>query len=306
MFVEGFIGVTIIIQGVDMLNPVKHCAAFHDLSGFGRVSLGVVIPILTTMGIQVSSIPTAILSTHTGLSGFSFLDLTPQMHEFIAHWKKLEFTFDNIYSGFLGSPKQINIVKSFIHDFKKDNQLITIDPVMADNGELYSCFDENIIVKMKELVQIADLITPNITEAAFLLDRQIPSEMSNEMIKDWCFELSKLGPSYSVITSIPQKDGAITSVVGYNKDMDRFWKVDCTYLPAEYPGTGDVFTSVLNGSLMQGDSLPIALERAVQFVSLSIRSTFGYQKSVQEGVFIEKTLGSLRSPLSLSTYQLME
>jgi pyridoxine kinase len=94
--------------------------------------------------------------------------------------------------------------------------------------------------------------------------------------------------------------------VGYNKEMNRFWKVDCTYLPADYPGTGDVFTSVLDGSLMQGDSLPIALERAVQFVSLAIRSTFGYQKSELEGVFIEKTLASLRSPLNLSTYQLME
>ncbi len=289
-----------------MLNPVKHCAAFHDLSGFGRVSLGVVIPILTTMGIQVSSVPTAVLSTHTGLEGFSFLDLTPQMKDFISHWKKLGFLFDNIYSGFLGSPAQIDVVKSFIRDFKQDNQLITIDPVMADNGELYSCFDNSIVVKMKELVQVADLITPNITEAALLLDREVPNDMSDDMVKEWCLRLSELGPKYSVITSIPQKDGAISSVVGYNKDIDRFWKVDCTYLPAEYPGTGDVFTSVLNGSLMQGDSLPIALERAVQFVSLSIRSTFGYQKSEQEGVFIEKTLGSLRSPLSLSTYQLME
>ncbi|MDP8231043.1 MAG: pyridoxamine kinase [Candidatus Zophobacter franzmannii] len=289
-----------------MINPIKHCAAFHDLSGYGRVSLGVVIPILNTMGIQVSSVPTAVLSTHTAIKGFKFLDLTPQMKEFISHWKTLNFSFDNIYSGFLGSAEQIDIVIDFIEHFRQDNQLVTVDPVMADNGELYASFTPEIIPRMRELVGYADLITPNITEAAFLLEKEIPTDMSNEQIKEWCFKLSELGPKISVITSIPNKKRALTSVAGYHKDMNRFWKVECTYLPAEYPGTGDVFTSVLNGSLMQGDSLPIALERAVQFVSLAIRSTFGYQKSEQEGVFIEKTLASLNSPMNLSTYQLME
>jgi pyridoxine kinase len=289
-----------------MINPIKHCAAFHDLSGFGRVSLGVVIPILTTMGIQVSAVPTAVLSTHTGYKDFRFLDLTPQMREFIQHWKELEFSFDNIYSGFLGSAEQIEIVAEFIDYFRKENQLVTVDPVMADNGELYPSFGPEIIPRMRELVGYADLITPNITEAAFLLKEKMPLDMPDPMIKDWCMQLAELGPKITVITSIPNKNRALSSVVGYNKEMNRFWKVDCTYLPADYPGTGDVFTSVLDGSLMQGDSLPIALERAVQFVSLAIRSTFGYQKSELEGVFIEKTLASLRSPLNLSTYQLME
>ena len=122
-------------------SKTKEIVAIHDLSGIGRVSLTVVIPILTSMGFHVSPLPTAILSSHTQYPHFSFLDLTDEMRKIIAEWKKLNAGFDTFYSGYLGSPQQVQIVKDFIQEFRKDNNLVVVDPVLGDNGRLYTGFD---------------------------------------------------------------------------------------------------------------------------------------------------------------------
>lgn len=291
-----------------MIRPVKRVAAIHDLSGFGRASLSAIIPVLSTMGVQVCPLPTAILSTHTGgFKDFSFVDLTDSMEEYIEHWRKLKIEFDCIYSGFLGSVKQIEIVSKFIDIFGRDDNLIVVDPVMADNGELYSTMSCEMVENMKKLVQKSDIITPNFTEATYLLNKDYKENISDEEIKKWLVELSNMGPSIVIITSVPnEKNQKDASVIAYDKKCNKFWKVSCRYIPAHFPGTGDIFTSIIVGSLLQGDSLPIALDRGVQFITASIKASYGFEYPRREGVLLEKVLENLKLPVILSSYELME
>lgn len=290
-----------------MNNPIPKVAAIHDLSGFGRSSLTVVIPILSVMGMQVSSLPTAVLSTHSQISGYKLVDLTDNMRDFISHWETLNIDFNAIYSGFLGSEKQIDIVKEMILAFKRENQLIVIDPVLGDDGELYGPFNKGMVTKMRSLIKHANVITPNLTEAALLLNKPYVTELTEKEVKDWAFELSEQGAETVIITSVPErKDKRTTSVIAYNRMDQRYWKVSCDYLPGSYPGTGDAFTSVIVGALLQGDSLPIALDRAVEFVSMGIRATFGYSYNNLEGFLLERVLGCLSSPVHRWSYELLE
>ncbi|MBI9102021.1 MAG: pyridoxamine kinase [Spirochaetales bacterium] len=289
-----------------MSNPVKRIAAIHDLSGFGRSSLTVVIPIVSTMGIQVCPLPTALLSTHTSeFKNYHMKDLTEDMVGIINHWQKLEIEFDAIYSGFLGSPGQIKVVSKFIKEFKTNSNFVVVDPVMGDDGSTYATIGNEMILGMRELIKSANIITPNLTEAAFLLDEPQPEKMDTDKIKKWARRLSEEGPSIVIITSVPLPDeNEMTSVIAYDRETDRFWQVKCTYIPAYFPGTGDIFTSVITGCLLQGDSLPIAMDRAVQFVSLAIHASYGHKFPLREGVLLERVLGSLRNPVSMSTFQL--
>lgn len=246
-------------------NKVKKVAAVHDLSGVGRVSLTVVIPILSSMGFQVCPLPTAVLSNHTQYPNFTFLDLTDEMPRIIAEWRRLNFRFDAIYTGYLGSSRQIQIVADFIDDFRQEESLVVVDPVLGDNGRLYTNFDETMVQEMQQLITKADVITPNLTELFYLLDEPYKEENTDEELKDNLRRLSDKGPEIVIITSVPVlNDRHRTSVYAYNRQGGRYWKITCPYLPAHYPGTGDTFTSVVTGALLQGDSLPIALDRAAQ------------------------------------------
>jgi len=295
-----------------MFNPIPRVAAIHDLSGFGRASLTVIIPILSTMGVQVCPLPTAVLSTHTGgFTGYRMVDLTDSMESFIEHWEALNLSFDAVYSGFLGSPLQIDIVKNFIRRFSKgeksETPLVVVDPVMGDDGTLYGPIGEKMVKEMRQHITNAHIITPNFTEAAFLLDKEYSNSTTQQQIKDWILELSQRGPRIVIITSVPlSRHENVTSVVAYDQNDGRFWRVNCNFIPAYYPGTGDIFTSVVVGSILQGDSLPIALDRAVQFVSIAIRATFGHSYPKREGVLLEKVLPNLRAPVVTSTYELLE
>ncbi len=291
-----------------MKRPVSRVAAIHDLSGFGRTSLAVVIPILSTMGVQVCSLPTAVLSTHTGgFDGYSLVDLTDSMEEFIEHWRGLKLEFDCIYSGFLGSPRQIEIITRFIEDFSTPDTLVVVDPVLGDNGKLYSTMDREMVEKMRGLIGKANVITPNFTEVAFLLGEGYRTSSNEKEIKNWLLRLSKMGPEVVVITSVPDsvKENN-TSVIAYNRAEKCFWKVSCVYIPAHFPGTGDAFTSVIVGSLLQGDSLPIALDRGVQFITAAIRASYGFKYPEREGILLEKVLGNLKMPVLTSSYELLE
>ncbi len=289
------------------MNPIPKVAAIHDLSGFGRSSLTVVIPILSAMGMQVSPLPTAVLSTHSQIEGYELVDLTANMRSFLSHWKTLDINFDAIYSGFLGSEEQIEIVAEMIRDFKREKQLVVVDPVLGDDGELYGPFGNDMASKMRNLIKYANVITPNLTEAALLLNEPYAAKITEKKVKKWAYELSKRGPDTVIITSVPDvKNNKTTSVIAYNKSDKRYWKVSCDYLPGSYPGTGDAFTSVIVGALLQGDSLPIALDRAVEFVSMGIRATFGYSYNNLEGFLLERVLGCLSSPVHRWSYELLE
>lgn len=291
-----------------MKRPVPRTAAIHDLSGFGRASLTVIIPILSTMGIQVCPLPTAALSTHTGgFQDYRFVDLSSHMRSTIEHWRSLDLSFDAIYSGFLGSSEQIEIVSGFIDSFSGADQLVLIDPVMGDDGKPYGPISSELIRGMRRLIEHAEVITPNFTEGCFLLEREYCPIIDPGELKQWLIRLSDFGPSTVILTSVPlDRAGQSSSVVAYNRADGRYWKVDCSFVPAYYPGTGDAFASVILGSLLQGDSLPIALDRAVQFVTLAIKASFGYDMPRREGVVLERVLGSLKAPLTSMTYQLAD
>lgn len=287
-------------------NKVKKVAAVHDLSGVGRVSLTVVIPILSSMGFQVCPLPTAVLSNHTQYPNFTFLDLTDEMPRIIAEWRRLNFRFDAIYTGYLGSSRQIQIVADFIDDFRQEESLVVVDPVLGDNGRLYTNFDEAMVQEMQQLITKADVITPNLTELFYLLDEPYKEENTDEELKDNLRRLSDKGPEIVIITSVPVlNDRHRTSVYAYNRQGGRYWKITCPYLPAHYPGTGDTFTSVVTGALLQGDSLPIALDRATQFILQGIRATFGYEYDNREGILLEKVLHNLDMPIQSSSYELL-
>jgi pyridoxine kinase len=274
-------------------NLIPRIVVVHDLSGLGKVALMVVIPILSSMGMQVNPLPTALLSASTNYPNFKMLDLTEQMRQFIEHWRQENIVFDAIYTGFLGSPAQIEIVKDLIKYFRKDEQLIVVDPVLGDDGKAYSTMDKQMIEGMKDLITHANLITPNITEACLLLDKEYRESFDIKTIEDFAIELTAKGPHTVIITGVndlERKD--TTSVIAYSKLSKQFHKVSCAYVPADFPGTGDIFASVITGSLLQGDSLPTAVDRAVNFTSKTINTTYEKDYNINEGVLFEKVLAT--------------
>lgn len=284
----------------------RRIAAIHDLSGIGRTSLMAVIPILSTMGFNVCPLPTAILSNHSQYPDFSFLDLTEEMPKIIDQWEKLGVNFDAIYTGYMGSPRQIEIVCGVIERFRRDETLVVVDPVLGDNGHLYSKMTQEMVEQMRRLARRADVLTPNLTEAFALLARPYKTDCTTEELKDLIAELSEMGPDTVIITGVPVPgQSGLTSVIARSKSDLRTWKVTCPYLPAHYPGTGDSFTSVITGSLLQGDSLPIALDRAAQFILQGIRSTFGYKMDNRDGILLERVLPNLNTPIQAATYELI-
>ena len=284
---------------------MKKIAAIHDLSGYGRASLTVAIPILSYMGYQVCPLPTAILSAHSEYKNFRSFDLTDQMQGIISHWKELNLHFDALYSGYLASERQIHIVSDFFDYFGKPDNFILVDPVLGDHGQLYPGMNPSMVEAMRQLCGKAKVITPNLTEAAFLLNQQPGQAKSCEDAVRWCRELSNLGPDYVIITSAPSGNEKKIATIAYNKKDGRTWRVSSDYISATYPGTGDAFASVITGCLLSGDSLPEALDRAVHFINMGIKATFGYNHNPLDGMNQEKVLHYLNESLPYFTYELL-
>ena len=276
-------------------------AAIHDLSGVGRCSLTVILPTLSAMGIQVCPVPTAILSTHTGGFGDVVMrDLTDYMSPALEHYKRFDMDFDCIYSGFLASTDQIDHCLEFFADYPK--ALKVVDPVMADHGKPYKTCTAELRRRMGELVAVADIITPNMTEAAILLgeDPNLLPRSASEM-KSILVRLSKHGPKIVVFSSAVICGECCN--VGYDSEHNKFWKVPYVQVNASYPGTGDVFASVLTGAVLRGDSLPIAMNRAASFLELAIKTTYSYCTDPREGIMLERCLGFLIDNPNLCDYE---
>jgi len=296
-------------------NPVPRVAAIHDLSGFGRTSLTVAIPVLSAMGVQVCPLPTAVLSTHTvEYTDFTLLDMTDEMERILDHWERLKLRFDAVYSGFMACTAQMDHVARCIRQCLEKGGLAVVDPVLGDNGVLDQTMTPAMVERMRWLVSFADVITPNFTEAAFLLGEKCRTHIGPHELRSWLRRLSDMGPGRVVITSVPlhpsnehtaPDNARRLSVAAFDREQDRFWRVDAPLLPAHYPGTGDAFASVLTGGLLNGDSLPVAVDRAANFATLCIQSTFGYDLPSREGVLLERVLPALRVPYT-SSYRLLE
>lgn len=277
-----------------MKQKMPRVAAVHDLSCIGRCSLTVIMPVLSTMGIQVCPLPTAVLSTHLGgFSQVAFCDFTEHMNSFSAHWRKEQIEFDCIYSGFLASEQQIDVVSRFIDDFSTNRPLVMVDPVMGDHGKLYSVYTRQMQDQMKKLIKKADIITPNYTEACFLLDEPYLEQVGDLAdIEKQLVRLAEFGPSMVVVTGIPLTGQKVVNI-GYERETGRFSKVVNELIPARYPGTGDIFASVLAGALLAERCLPDAIQMAADFVKACICLTYDQQTPEREGVLLEAMLPRL-------------
>ena len=284
--------------------PPRRIAAIHDFSCVGRCALTVVIPTLSVMGYQTIPLPTALLSSHTGgFENLYFRDLTDDMHHITAHFDRLGMTFGSIYTGFLGSEEQISVVRDFIERFGATpdetgkTPLILVDPVMGDDGVLYATYTQELADGMRELGTHADVLTPNLTEACFLtdtpyVDTATLSEGETEgYVLALLEKLSHICHGKIVVTGIGLAGGIVANA-GRDGDGRIFW-VKRTCQDISYPGTGDIFASVLLGALMQGDSFEVACTRAADFIVLLIGESAKIDTPVRMGVALEPYLGAL-------------
>ena len=265
---------------------MKRIVTIQDISCVGKCSLTVALPIISAMGIETVVIPTAVLSTHTAFKNFTYRDLTGDLPKIAKHWKQEKFDFDGIYTGYLGSIEQIDILKEFFKQFKTPNNFIFIDPVMADNGKLYAGFDENFVKEMKELCKMADIIVPNLTEASYMLGKEYKENYNEQEIKDILIELSNLGPQYIVLTGVSFKNNEL-GVMSYNKKTNEFFTYFKEKIPAKYHGTGDIFASTLFGAITNNNTLEEGLKIAVDYVWETINDTYKTNKEDAYGVNFE-------------------
>lgn len=262
-------------------------AAIHDISGFGRCALTVIIPTLSAMGVQVCPVPTAVLSTHTGgFDGYTFLDLTNEIPPYVSHWKNMGLYFDAIYSGFLANHTQISIVSDIIDNFKSPSNIVVVDPVMGDEGKIYKTYNQQLCDGMKKLVAKADVITPNVTEATYLTGTDYKSHFSKNEIYDILNKLSEYGCKKIVITGIRNDNNVISAYY----DNGKIGIKENAYIAKNYPGTGDIFASCLTGKLLNGVSFENAVDLTSDFVAMLIEKSSLFQYPEREGVLLEKYL----------------
>lgn len=278
----------------------KRVIAIHDISGFGKCSLTVALPIISAAGIETAVMPTAVLSTHTGgFTGFTYRDLTEDMRPITNHWKSLDLKFDAIYTGFLGSFDQIEIVREFVSKFKTADNFVLVDPAMADYGKMYSCFDMDFAKAMSALCADADIIVPNFTEAAFILgETYVEPPYTEEYVESMLKKLSAMGPSRVVLTGVCF-DNEYLGAASYDRNSGEFSRTMTTRLDGMYHGTGDVFASVLCAALTNGFPLSKAVAIAAEFTHGCIARTQESDKDLRYGVDFERGLPQLMYKLRL-------
>ena len=274
--------------------PVPWVMAIHDLSGVGKCSLTVALPILSAMGAAVAAMPTAVLSTHTGnIAGYTYRDLTDDMPLMAGHWHSLGLRFDALYSGWLGSSRQNDIVSDIFELFGAEGALRLVDPVMGDHGRLYSTYTPDRVQGMARLCAKADLITPNLTEARFLLGEAYTAGiMCPDEARALCERLSALGPGRVVVTGV--STGADTiGAAAFEALGEAFSLHEMPLVPGVWHGTGDIFGSVLLGALLFGLALAESAGLAVEFTAGCIARTHAMGSDPRLGVDFERGLPGL-------------
>lgn len=268
---------------------MKRIVTVQDVSCIGKCSLTVALPILSAMGLETAVLPTAVLSTHTAFDGFTFRDLTENMTGILRHWKEQQFTFDAIYTGYLGSAEQMRHVSDLIRDFRGDDTLVLIDPVMGDHGKLYPNFTDEFAKKMAVFCGQADVIVPNMTEAAALLGIPYAERHNEEEIREILRKLTDLGPKQAVLTGVSFTPDTL-GVMAYDRVTDRYFCCFRPHIPRIFYGTGDAFSSVLAGALTRGESLEDALTLAVDFTVTAMKRTVDDPSAGWYGVNFEEAL----------------
>lgn len=272
-------------------NNQKKIAVINDFSGFGRCSIAVALPIISTLKIQCCPLPTSIFSNHTGFDSFFFDDYTDKMPLYINEWKKLGLQFDGITSGFLGSKKQIEIVTQFFKDFKTKENIIIVDPVMGDYGKIYATYTKEMCEEMKKLVQYADIITPNITELCILTGTPYQEKWKISELEKMTEELSKKGPEKIVVTGIVQKE----FIANFCYEKGKSPKIlRCHRVGTQRSGTGDVFSSIIAADAVNQVPFDKSVKKASNFIKKCILKSIEMDIPVTDGVCFEELLQTLK------------
>ena len=268
---------------------MKRIVSIQDISCLGKCSLTVALPIISAMGVECSIVPTAVLSTHTMFQNFTCKDLTDQIGPITRHWQAEKIRFDAIYTGYLASAEQIGDMCDFFDAFKTEDNLIVVDPVMADNGKLYPAFGPEFPAEMAKVCAKADLIVPNLTEASLLTGLPYRTEYDESYIREMLQALAKLGPRYVALTGVSFEKGRL-GVMYYDQKEDTYGSYFAEHLPASFHGTGDVFASTCVGALMRGLPLGEALALAADYTVECIRLTLASPEAKWYGVEFESAI----------------
>ena len=274
---------------------MKRIVTVQDISCVGKCSLTVALPIISALGTEAAVLPTAVLSTHTMFKGFTFCDLTDEIEPIIAHWKKENMDFDAVYTGYLGSARQIALTKDLISKFKGANTLVLVDPAMADGGRMYTGFEKSFALEMATLCSVADIIVPNLTEASFMLGEEYVAEgYDEEYIKDMLKKLTSLGCKTVVITGVSFEKDKL-GVMSYDSESGEYFSYFRERIPESFHGTGDVFASTFLGALMRERSVGDSLKIATDFTVECIKATLGNPQERKYGVNFEEEIPYLVS-----------
>lgn len=277
---------------------MKRVITVQDISCVGKCSLTVALPVISAMGVEACVLPTAVLSTHTAFKGFTFRDLTADISAITSHWKQEKIGFDAIYTGYLGSFEQIELMHSLIADFGGGSTRVIVDPCMGDNGALYSGFTPDFAKAMAVLCSKADVIVPNLTEASFMLDvPYVAAGYTKEYIEDLVQKLAGLGSRRVVLKGVSFDDKKI-GIVSYDSQNQKISWYFHERMPQSFHGTGDIFASVLTGALVRGFELQDACRLAADFVVEAIRATLSHKDYNWYGVDFEAAIPMLVNRLS--------
>lgn len=268
---------------------MKRIVTVQDISAVGKCSLTVALPIISACGVECAVMPTAVLSTHTQFTGFTFHDLTDEIAPITDHWKKEGLTFDAIYTGYLGSFRQIELVEEMFEKLGDKNTLLVVDPAMADHGKLYYGFTEEFAARMAQLCGKADLILPNLTEASFMLKRPYDENYTQEDIRQMLKELCALGAKRTAITGVSYEKGKVGFEL-YDAGTDTFSSYFGEHLPVAFHGTGDIFASACVGAIARGNSIVDALKIAVDYTYQCVHVTMDDPNHRTYGVNFEEAI----------------
>ena len=271
---------------------MKRVLTIQDISCLGKCSLTIALPVISALGAETVILPTAVLSTHTMFKNFTCKDLSDQIEPIAAHWKSEDITFDAIYTGYLGTVKQIDQIKALIKMFRDEKTTVVIDPVMADNGKLYPAFDIDYVRKNAELCAEADIIVPNITEAALMTGIAYREEYDADYIRELLDGLNDLGAGISVLTGVSLEKGK-TGVMGYDRKTGEYFAYQNRRIDASYHGTGDLFSSTAVGEILKGKDWREAMRIAADYTAHTIEVTLQNPDKPWYGVDFEATIPEL-------------
>lgn len=270
----------------------KKIAVINDLSGFGRCSIAVELPIISAMKIQCCFVPTSVFSNHTGFKSFFLEDFTDKMRPYTDEWRKLRLHFQGICTGFLGSPQQIAIVTDFLRDFKEEDTVVIVDPVMGDYGKMYPTYSMETCQKMRELIPFADIITPNLTEACILAGIPYEEKWSRRKLLWLAERLSAMGPEKVVITGIIQGEFIANYCYEKGKKPRIFRTIKAG---TQRSGTGDIFASIIAADAVNGVPFEQSVKKAGRFIKKCIVKSIEMGIPLTDGVCFEEFLHTLKS-----------